>query len=600
MFLIIGAFIFIASFSTKYIYSSLGDKGNIRPLSGISYEVHGEPKGAINLPERLKGLPGGENVILHSQVSLSPGEGLMVKSVFAPLKLYVNGDLVLEAGQRDSYPFYMKDPPTIISTVPFPKEGGIFDLEFHYKSPYERNVLSLPAVFIGDNEIFLLYQFKQNGFSFLFSLFLLFTGIVMLIVFLSLLTRTSLGLPFLWLGLFALSAGIWVFGECDLSPFFMPYPSLLYAMSYLGLFTVAIPFLNFGLIMLRPKNKRPFQIMLFIHYISLAIVLILQFSGVMDFIKSLYWFHIITPLGFIVFAICLLIEYFYYHSPAARRFAPGVILLAISTIVELINYWFNLSSALTLSFQIGILAFVLFLGIASGHYMRQTIFTAAEKRRLEYEMRAVNRQLDLQRIQYKKLAENDALVKSQSHDIRHQLAVLKALNEKGEALKLNDYINTLIAKIPKGRELSHCENYAVNGVASYYFSMAKEENIDVNIKLTIPKELPALLESDLCVVVGNLFENAIEASMRISPEDRFIKINSKLNHGIITITVDNTFTGDVCKKDGRFISSKTGEEGTGISSVKAVAKKYNGGVKFEIKDNVFFASVYINIELRHY
>lgn len=594
--LLTGAFLAVFYFSTGYLYSSLGAKDAIFPICEAFYEVGGEYKGSIALPTKLENLPAGIEVTLYAQVNTDLRESLMVKSVFAPLKVYAKENLILESGRKGSYPSYMKDPPTIISIVPLPKSGSIIDLEFRYTMPYERSVLSLPAIYIGDSMTLLLHQFKQNGFSFLFSLFLIFSGLIMVVIYLSLLTKSSSGKPFLWLGLFALSTGIWVLGECDLSPFFIPYPSLLYAMSYLGLFTVATPFLNFGLIVLQPKIIRPIRFMLVIHYISLALVLILQFTGLMGFIKSLYWFHVITPLAFTVFAFCLLFEHFYYHNPAAKRFAPGVILLAISAIVELINYWYNLSSALTLFFQMGVLTFVLSLAIASGHYMRQTIFTAAEKRRLEYEMVAINRQLDLQRIQYKKLAESDALVKSQSHDLRHQLAVLRELNAHGDERKTAAYIDTLIRNIPRERDYKLCDNYAINAITSYYYSMAMEEKIDIETKLIIPKSLSTHIESDLCIIIGNLFENAIEACRRMKAPDKFIRLNSKHKDGLIIIAVDNSFENAVILKEGKFISSKSGEEGTGLSSVKAVAHRYDGEAEFETKDNVFYSSVYLRIE----
>ncbi|HBQ87044.1 MAG TPA: hypothetical protein DD811_11300, partial [Syntrophomonas sp.] len=77
---------------------------------------------------------------------------------------------------------------------------------------------------------------------------------------------------------------------------------------------------------------------------------------------SLYWFHIIAPLGFVVFAGCLVWEHFRYRNPAAGRFAPAVILLAASTVLEVLNYWLRLTDVLTVFFQLGALAFVIALG----------------------------------------------------------------------------------------------------------------------------------------------------------------------------------------------------------------------------------------------
>jgi len=65
--------------------------------------------------------------------------------------------------------------------------------------------------------------------------------------------------------------------------------------------------------------------------------LLLQLKGKVDFIKTLFWFHIITPLP-----LCFL------------RLAPAILLLALSTVLELGNYWLHLTGALTIFFQFGV------------------------------------------------------------------------------------------------------------------------------------------------------------------------------------------------------------------------------------------------------
>ena len=358
--------------------------------------------------------------------------------------------------------------------ISLPAEGGEFSLRITYQSLTQRNELSIPAIYAGTREALLAQQFAQDGFLFIFSLVLIFIGLVMIIISLAFIWKIPSGASFLWLGLFSLSAGVWGFGECDLTVLLLPYPALLYSMAYLGLFFVTIPLLRFGLLVVQPRNKHPMQWMLWVHYLSVTIALILQLSGQMDFIKSLYWFHIIAPLGFVTFAACLLWEWLYHNNPAASRFTPGIVLLAVFTVLELFNYWLHFTVALTLFFQLGVLGFVLSLGVISGYYMRDSLQTAAEKKRLEYQMEAVNRQLALQRMQFQKIAENDALVKAQRHDLRHQMTVLREMYAQNDWEKLGRYLEALTEKLPSGREPALCENYAVNAVASHYADIARQ------------------------------------------------------------------------------------------------------------------------------
>lgn len=592
--LLLAALCLIGTQSAAYRLDTSAE-GAVRTISQAAYETDTGASGMLALPGRLEGLAPHTTVTLTAQITAQPGEALLLKSVFAPMTVFLNGEPVLEYGQPGSYPGFLNDPPTALLLIPLPPEGGAVSLQITYQSLTQRSALSLPSIYAGTGEALLERQFAQNGFLFIFSLVLIFIGLVMLAVSLGFVWKIPSGISFLWLGLFSLSAGAWGLGECDLTVLLFPYPALLYAMAYLGLFLVTIPLLHFGLLVVQPRNKRPMQWMLWVHYLSVAAALLLQLSGQTDFTKSLYWFHVIAPLGFMTFAACLLWEWLHHHNPAAGRFAPGIVLLTAFIMLELLNYWLHFTVALTLFFQLGVLGFVLSLGVVSGYYMRDSLQTAAEKKRLEYQMEAVNRQLALQRMQFQKIAENDALIKAQRHDLRHQLTVLRELYEQNDREKLGQYLEALTEKLPAGRESALCENYAVNAVATHYADMARQVGAEVSVQLSVPPELSAALESDLCVIVGNLMENAAEACARMTGGARFVRVGSHLQHGVLTLAVDNSFEGDLRQKDGIFLSSKREAEGIGTVSVAAEAKKYGGSAQFEEKDGVFQASVYVRI-----
>lgn len=577
----------------RYGQALIGSTGAVRTITAATYTTDSEEYGTLALPHKLTGLEPRTAVTLFATIAANPGESLLVKSVFAPLRLYVNDAMLYEYGQEGSFPSYMNDPPTGLSIVKLPEGGGTLFLRVEYESLTQRTVLSLPKLSIGDNAALVENLFRMNGFSFLFSLILIFLGMAMVLISLIFIRKLPSGLSFLWLGLFSLSAGIWILGECDLAAFFLPYPSLLYNMAYMGLFCVTFPFLRFGLVVLNPQNRLPLHIMLWVHSVAVTAAVLLQLTGFMDFTRTLYWFHIITPLGFITFAVCLVWEHFRHHNPAARRFGPAILLLTASTVLELLNYWLHLIGTFTLFFQLGVLAFVISLGIISGDYVRESMRNAAERARLEYEMTAMERQLSLQRLQYQKMAENEEAAKAQRHDLRHQLVVL--LSMTSDEQRLNEYIESLVERIPSGADVRLCENYAVNAIAVHYYSLARRAGISASVQLTVPRKLDVGIESDLCVMIGNLLENAVEACERIESGERFIRFNSGLEHDILTLTADNSCDGKLRKLNGEFLSSKRQGVGTGISSVAAVARKYGGSAQFQERNNVFEASVYLRI-----
>ena len=123
--------------------------------------------------------------------------------------------------------------------------------------------------------------------------------------------------------------------------------------------------------------------------------------------------------------------------------------------------------------------------------------------------------------------------------------------------------------------------------------MAKEENISVTVDLKIPTDT-FIADLDFCIILGNCLENAIEGCKKITEGEKFISIKSKMTNYMIGFTIDNSFSGEIIKEDNAFISTKKSKNhGIGISSVQAVASKYDGTAKFEVDAlrNVFKASI---------
>jgi len=582
-------------FSLKHILIPQSFRGSVQKIENVTCKTGTEVRNII-LPTKLNNLPPRTPVTLYAQLMPGFGKSILIKTVFAPLKVFADDELIFQCGQEGEYPPYMNDPPTIISTVKLPYKDEPVSLRIEYLSLTQRNVLSLPAIYMGSDVSLLNKLIYEDGFTLIFSLAVILMGLVMVLIRFTVFRNISAGSSFLWLGLFSLTAGLWAFGECDLSAFLLPYHSFLYTITYMGLFLLTIPFLNFGIIILNPKRKLLIRIMQYIHCISVASAVILQLSGIMDFSRSLYWFHIITPLAFVVFALYLLWEYIMYRSHGARQFVVPVVVLAVSTILELLNYYINTVYTFTVFFQLSFLVFIVSLGIISGNYVRRSFNAIAEKARLEYQVEAIERQLEMQRQQYAKITEHNDAIKAQRHDLRHHIAAIKGYCSSNNNEGLHLYLEKLLKDIPSDDGIIFCENFAVNAVASHYFSLARKFEINISEKLAIPAENGIVQDSDLCIIIGNLLENAIEACKKVTPGERFIRINSKMNYETLVIAMDNSFSEKLNTLGGIFLSTKREGEGMGLSSVIAISKKYGGEALFEAKDNVFLSSVYLNTE----
>ena len=107
-----------------------------------------------------------------------------------------------------------------------------------------------------------------------------------------------------------------------------------------------------------------------------------------------------------------------------------------------------------------------------------------------------------------------------------------------------------------------------------------------------PDKYMELDEINLCLVLSNLLENALEASLRTAPARRRIKLTAYLHgNSLALIQVENTYDGVIREKGGVFQSSKRKGDGVGLQSVRHIAEKSGGVSTVTYQDGVFRARV---------
>lgn len=213
--------------------------------------------------------------------------------------------------------------------------------------------------------------------------------------------------------------------------------------------------------------------------------------------------------------------------------------------------------------------------------------------RLEENIKYKKNQLNMQKEQYLMLNNNIEETKKARHDLRHHISLIQSFLKDKEYEKLQNYINSYNNSLSIDDDIVLCSNYVVNAILLHYLALAKAENINVNLDLKIPNDT-FIEDIDFCIILGNCLENAIECCNKITEGEKFISIKSKITNYMIGFTIDNSFSGEIIKENNDFISTKKSKKhGIGISSVQAVASKYDGTAKFEVDsmNNIFKASI---------
>lgn len=215
---------------------------------------------------------------------------------------------------------------------------------------------------------------------------------------------------------------------------------------------------------------------------------------------------------------------------------------------------------------------------------------AIEGLRERISLAAKNEQLGMS---YELLTQRIEQTKRNHHDLRHHMVVLSDYVQSRDFEKMTSYISNYAQGLPANEELHFSRLPAIDAVARYYYGIAKNDGVNVTVNMSLPeKELP---EQDLCVLFGNLPENAIDACGYVEADKRYIHFRVTSNDSIIAIVSDNSCDGTFNENGGNFNSRKRPEIGIGTASIKAIAEKYDGYVSFCIKADKFQASVVLQI-----
>jgi two-component system sensor histidine kinase AgrC len=176
------------------------------------------------------------------------------------------------------------------------------------------------------------------------------------------------------------------------------------------------------------------------------------------------------------------------------------------------------------------------------------------------------------------------------HDYHNHIQTLLALS--GDEEKTKEYLLKLNEDLTQVDTVLKTGNVMVDAILNSKLSLIKSKGIAVRAKAVVPPEL-TVSEIDLCVMIGNLLDNAMEACLRQPEgEDCFIRIFLGILKNQLYLSVSNSVGGEIRKSGKRYISSKNSEtHGFGLMRVDRIAAKYNGYVNRQNEDGVFATEI---------
>ena len=177
------------------------------------------------------------------------------------------------------------------------------------------------------------------------------------------------------------------------------------------------------------------------------------------------------------------------------------------------------------------------------------------------------------------------------HDYRNHIQTMKAYAAVGDWEAIRHYLDLLDEDLTTVDTVIRTGNPMTDAILNSKISLAKAKDIEVVADAHIPVKL-SFSEIDLCCIIGNLFDNAIEASMKLPPDRRLIRVYMDTKNTQLYISFTNFTAGGKMQKDGRLFRSTKGEgHGLGLVSIDTIVDRLEGYISRNSEDGAFTTEI---------
>ena len=170
------------------------------------------------------------------------------------------------------------------------------------------------------------------------------------------------------------------------------------------------------------------------------------------------------------------------------------------------------------------------------------------------------------------------------HDYRNHIQNMKNRLD-GDQGELEQYLDELADDLTQTDTSIQTGNVMADAVLNSKLSVAEQKSIQLNVKAHIPKGIE-MTDVEMCSVLGNLLDNAIEACEKLPCDKRFLRVYIDKFKGQFYLSVQNS-SPSIQRDKGIFRTTKAGTHGFGLFRIDRIAKKYGGYVNRQYEEGVF-------------
>ena len=179
------------------------------------------------------------------------------------------------------------------------------------------------------------------------------------------------------------------------------------------------------------------------------------------------------------------------------------------------------------------------------------------------------------------------------HDYRNHIQMMKVLAANGDMDALKAYLDELDTDLNTVDTVVKTGNPMADAILNSKISLARSRNIPTQVDAHIPVKLK-MSELDLCCIIGNLFDNAMEASMALPEEKRMIRVYMDMKGTQLYISFTNFTAAKKLDKVGKGFRTSKGEgHGFGLVRIDDIVSRYDGYLSRNSEDGAFTTEILI-------
>ncbi|HKM03332.1 MAG TPA: GHKL domain-containing protein [Lachnospiraceae bacterium] len=233
-------------------------------------------------------------------------------------------------------------------------------------------------------------------------------------------------------------------------------------------------------------------------------------------------------------------------------------------------------------FAIGLLAVINLVTF----YLYEKIQKKAE---IEFHNMLIAKQNEYYVAQYQEMQYSWDNLRTFKHDIDKHYIIMKSYLENNNFDLLKKYLHKLTVQADNQYLLAKTQNILIDAIINYKANYANQFSISISNDLAIPSN-QCFPSDDIAIILGNILDNAIEATKEVEIENRNVELKLKYDIPNLYIEVKNPYIGDRIKDiNNNYLTSKKDviNHGIGLNTVHSIVEKYHGVVHIMDQENIF-------------